>query len=229
MKLSVGKTVGVALMGVSLSLASVGQAKADSFAINQCWSSCDGLNTTATVATLSIVQNGANVDFTLTNSVSNLGAAAVLTGTNATIISFFDFTYIGDSLSLSDFFGITGGATGTFGMGTHTEASLTFNLDLDLPPPPGQTPDLFTNGESISWTVANDLVSNFTKGLGDPPQDQFLMVHIQRLADGGSTKYVNGDQGGNVPEPSTLLLLGTGLIGMCYLGRRNQKDQALSL
>jgi hypothetical protein len=199
-------------------IANVPSASAVTIDINTCWSSCENVGNPGspiTVATLDITQNGANVDFTLTDLTGNLGAFQ----NAATIISNLNFTYTGGSLVVGDFSAVAGGTggVGTFSVGPFVDAGLNFNVNLDLPPPPGAGANLLTNGESVSWTVSNDLVANFSTATNS------TMVHIQRLENGGSVKFVNGP-GTTVPEPASVILLGSGLAGIGLWGMKRRKN-----
>ena len=78
-------------------------------------------------------------------------------------------------------------------------------------------------------------VADGTLGLESNDQGYAVAAHMCKIenekCEGGFTGYATtrGNPPGTVPEPSTLLLLGTGLLGMCYVAHRKQKNSALSL
>jgi PEP-CTERM motif len=203
--------------------------------LNQCWSSCNNLdiaNQNATVATLEVTQSGADVDFVLTNLVGNLGTDF---GTSPdTIITQFNFSYSGGDTTLaaiktdieSTFAGPSSIASPNgVNTGDFTDAGVGFNITIDLPPPPGDPTDpaLFTDGEALSWTISGASAIDFLAPLTG--ETQFAMVHIQRLANGESVKFVdNGPGGGGTPvsEPGTLAVLGVGLAGLGLARRRRR-------
>jgi hypothetical protein len=171
------------------------------------------------VATLNFSNTVANtVQFTLSNTISNLSVA-----NSGSFISQLLFNYTGGLSSLTftkvDFSAVNNG--GSLDQGATTNASLSFNLDLDLPTSnSGGGAARFKNGESLVWTLSGAGLdaSQFSTATNS------TMVHIQAIdTQAGSTKYVNGG-GSTVPEPASVMLLGSGLAGIGVWGMKRRKN-----
>ena len=244
-KLTVSRVVTTSpcpLLGAAaLVLAStVGHVQAATVPLNICVSSCTNIGGssggfTATVAELEIVQNGTDVDFTLTNLVGNLGSYAnsgtkltqllfTYTGTDKTTAAIASevTTYWANNPASWVDADIVGGSNG-ISAGSFNNASLDFNLEIDLAPPG----DEFFNNETLSWTIEDVSAVDFLASLDPQDQSAFAMVHLQSLggcgqSDCGSVKIANGPTMNNLPmpEPGTLAIFGIGLIGLQLMRRR---------
>lgn len=182
----------------------------------------------ATVATLNLNQSGSDVNFSLTNSVGNLGSAA-----NAgTFISDLGFNYSGGTLTSSQFtnFGGSGQSivAGDFAIDPsgNFQGGYNFFLELGFPTTNKDSgAQRFLNGESVSWTITNVMLSDFLDPVsGTGGSLALAAVHIQSLASGESTTYISA-----VPLPAAAWLflsaLG-GLVGVKKLRARSSTPSA---
>jgi hypothetical protein len=189
------------------------------------------VNTTnATVATLTLTQNGANVDFSFANSVHNLAGNV---GDDA-FISKLLFSYDGQlgGAPFSNFGGTQLVSANNFTINPNgKDAAYDFYLDLGLPT--SANGNRFFDGEVATWTINNVLVGNFTHPVSGSGVDALALVHIQQVGAGvggtGSLKYI-GNQSVEinptvtVPEPGTVALMGLGLLGLGFATRRKFND-----
>lgn len=172
---------------------------------------------TSTVATLQVVQVGADVEFTLTNT----GA-----GGAKSWIDYIDFTYAGDveSLVLTDAPDAWTVAISDFGNGKN--AGYSFDGTADVAPN-GSSSGL-SSGNSTSWMLVGVLASDFT--FVSPGS----MIHVGGLGENGegSTKYlatIGGGGGGfnlsEVPLPAALPLLASALAVFAGIGAMRSRKR----
>ena len=86
---------------------------------------------------------------------------------------------------------------------------------------------LFDLGNQIGSTLTFTSSGHWLVSGGSAPLTPYSLTEIITVApnaDRGDVKVVSGDQITTVPEPGTLLLLGFGISGLGFIGRRNRKS-----
>jgi hypothetical protein len=94
-----------------------------------------------------------------------------------------------------------------------------FDIEFDMPPPPGNASSRFTGGESITYDItygsAIDVSSfDFMSEMGGGAGSYSGAAHIQKI-NGNNSGWI----GNVIPEPSTALLMAMGLGLLSHRGR----------
>jgi hypothetical protein len=170
-----------------------------------------------TQATLTYVQNGNDVDFSLTNLLNSLATS---------FISSIGFTYTGNTPnSVTNLTGSQANVTGLGpdnslivpGKGLSIDFAALFTTNNS-----GGGANRLVNGETALFRILNAQASLFDFS---PFKTG---IRGQGLAGGGSTKYTTGDDDGGtglspVPVPAGLPMLLSAVLGMAYLRKRKLK------
>jgi hypothetical protein len=184
----------------------------------------------ASVGQLTATQNGADVDFSFSNSVNNLQGGI---GDDA-FVSKLLFSYAGASALTSASFVNFGGTqlitANDFDINPPgQDAGYDFYIGLDFST---KSSARFVDGESSSWTIRNVLLDDFMNPVTGSGPASSVMVHVQQVGAGpggeSSLKYVAGDgevppqeiTSNSIPEPGSLALTMLGLLGLAVLRRR---------
>jgi hypothetical protein len=190
---------------------------------------------TASVGQLAATQNGADVDFSFSNSVNNLQGGI---GDDA-FISKLLFSYAGASALTSASFVNFGGTqlvtANDFDINPlGQDAGYDFYIGLDFST---KSSARFVDGESSSWTIRNVLLDDFMNPLTGSGPASSAMVHIQQVGAGAggesSLKYVASDgevppqeiPSNPIPEPGSLVLTLLGLLGLAGLRMRKKHQE----
>ena len=101
-----------------------------------------------------------------------------------------------------------------------------FDFKVDFPPPPGNAPNKFTAGETF---ILNIMGAGITSDdfLYTSPEGRYAVAHVQGDGTSGAVGWITGDtnptnpnQIQHAPEPTSVVLLGTALIGLSYALRK---------
>lgn len=177
----------------------------------------------ATVATLQLNESNGDVNFKLTNSVSNLGSAA-----NAgTFISKLGFNYTGTQMLSVGSFGKLGGDQSISSISVDPPGNFPggYNFELELGFPTTNKDSgahRFLDGEYVSWTISNVILEDFLDPVsGTGGSLALAAVHIQSLASGESTTYISA-----VPLPAAAWLFLTALGGLFGVKKLRARSSA---